>query len=147
MCCNEVKQKNTAMKNLIGLLVMIIVGSASTSSAQEFSTQGQADISFEKTVHDFGKIKQGEPVTYKFKLTNTGDAPLVIEDVEPSCGCTTPNWPQSPIQAGDTAHITAKYDAEETGAFNKKIFVHTNIPFTDKTTLIIKGFVRKSNQP
>ena len=129
------------MRLLTSFLLMLFLGIGATINAQEFQTRGQADITFEKTEHDFGKIPQGEPVSYKFKLTNTGDGPLIIKNVVPSCGCTTPKWPEQPIKPGDTAYIKAVYDAKQTGAFNKEIRIHSNVPFSGAKKIYIKGVV------
>ena len=45
-----------------------------------------------ETEHDFGKIPQGKPVFYFFDIENTGTTPLKLDNVQASCGCTTPEW-------------------------------------------------------
>jgi len=104
---------------------------------------GQPQISFEKTTHDFGKIPQGENASYSFKFTNNGDAPLVLKNVKPSCGCTTPHWPKEPIKPGETAKIKAVYDAGSPGRFHKSITVKTNMKNNGTKVLSIKGRVQK----
>ncbi len=68
-------------------------------------------IKFEETTFDFGQIKQGETVTHKFKFTNTGANPLVLENVKPSCGCTAINWPKEPIAPQQTGEIEAQFNS------------------------------------
>jgi hypothetical protein len=97
--------------------------------------------------HDFGNIKQGVPATYDFEVKNTGNQPLIIQDVKPSCGCTTPEWPKTPILPGKTAMIKVSYDAASPGPFNKSIFVKsnaTNVEKGDRYELRIKGTVQGS---
>lgn len=130
-------------KSLTFFLAMILTGFSFSLNAQDFEQEGEPELTFDKKVHDFGKIAQGEPASYKFKIKNTGDGTLIINEVDPSCGCTTPQKPQKPIQPGESAHIEAKYDAEDMGTFNKKIFVHSNEPFSKKKVLKIKGTVVK----
>lgn len=134
-------------KTLTKFLALMLAVSPIFSNAQEFKTKdGKPDISINNMTHDFGKIPQGEPASHSFTIQNTGDAPLVIKDVEPSCGCTTPKWPKKPISPGDSAEIKAVYDAESMGAFQKSIHVKTNVPFSGNKTLKIKGVVQKSDQ-
>ncbi len=72
---------------------------------------------------DFGKIRQGKPVTHDFSVVNTGSTPLQIRDVQASCGCTTPEWSSKPIAPGDSAIIKIGYNAEAPGLFNKPVTV------------------------
>ena len=65
--------------------------------------QGKADIKFEQTTHNFGTFSENSPVvSYTFKFTNVGDAPLVIHQAVASCGCTVPEYSQEPIAPGNT---------------------------------------------
>lgn len=96
------------------------------------------EITFEKTKHNFGSINQGEPVTYEFKFTNTGNSNLIIKNAVAGCGCTTPVWPKEPIAPGKTAVIKVGYDAKAEGNFVKDIKVQTN---GGDAKLIITGIV------
>jgi hypothetical protein len=96
------------------------------------------EISFDKTKHNFGTIKQGVPVKYKFKFTNTGNSNLIIKDAKAGCGCTTPVWPVEPIAPGKTGFIEVGYDAKAEGNFVKDIKVQTN---GGEVKLIITGVV------
>ncbi|MBI3143618.1 MAG: DUF1573 domain-containing protein [Bacteroidetes bacterium] len=102
-------------------------------------------IRFDKTLHDFGTIPQGDPVQCEFIFTNDGDAPLILTDVKASCGCTTPKWPQQPIMPGQKGTITAEYNAASDGAFSKSISVYTNVSSTTYT-LTLKGVVEKTSR-
>lgn len=99
-------------------------------------------VSIEKTTHDFGKIKeQNGNASVTFTLTNKGDAPLVINRVHASCGCTTPTWTKEPILPGKTGTVTAAYNPQNRpGSFVKTISVFTNAS-TNATVLTIKGDV------
>lgn len=104
--------------------------------------QNKADevVKFKETVYDFGKIKQGVPVTHDFEFTNISDKPVVVENATASCGCTTPTWPQAPIAKGKTDKIKAGFNAAAPGAFTKQITVKlagVDLP----TQLTIKGEV------
>jgi len=80
-------------------------------------------IKFKEVTYDFGKIKQGVPVSHDFVFTNIGDAPVVIESATPSCGCTTPVKPEGAIPKGKTDKITAAYNAAALGPVNKTITI------------------------
>ena len=76
-----------------------------------------------QTTHDFGAIPQGKPVYYNFVVENKTAVPLVLENVQASCGCTTPEWKRDPIPAGGRAEIKVGYNAASEGPFNKSITV------------------------
>jgi hypothetical protein len=57
-------------------------------------------IQYEVEDHDFGTIKEGQKVSFTYKFKNTGDAPLIIQNAQPSCGCTAPDWTREPIPVG-----------------------------------------------
>jgi Protein of unknown function (DUF1573) len=73
--------------------------------------------------HDFGKIKQGVPVTYDFVFKNIGKEPVVIESATASCGCTTPIKPEQPIMTGKANKVTAGFNAASPAPFDKSIYV------------------------
>jgi len=78
---------------------------------------------FNTEKHDFGKIKQGVPVTYYFEITNISDKPLVVENASASCGCTVPEKPEKPINPGATAKIKVQYNAAAVQLFNKDVYI------------------------
>lgn len=127
------------MKKLVILSVFIftyIIG-----SAQNNSTEPKAVIKFESVEHNFGKIYDGKPVMHEFVFTNTGKVPLVLSNVQPACGCTTPEWPREPIMPGQKSKIKAIYNAGSfRGAFSKGITVQSNSE-TGSVQLTIKGVV------
>lgn len=73
--------------------------------------------------HDFGKIKQGVPVTTFFTITNTSDKPVVIENAWAGCGCTTPEYSKEPIAPGATSKLKVGYNAAAMGHFDKDVNV------------------------
>ena len=114
-----------------------------SSQTDELLASGaKTTIKFEKTEIDLGTIKQGIPKEVTFTLTNTGSTPLVIYDVETSCGCTGAEWTKKPIKAKDTGEITVSYDAKETGRFIKTITVYGNLK-SGSNQLQIKGVVEE----
>lgn len=78
---------------------------------------------FNKEAFDFAKIPQGTPVTTYFEFKNISKAPIVVESVSASCGCTTPEKPEAPIAPGATGKIKVGYNAASVGTFSKPIYV------------------------
>lgn len=99
-------------------------------------------IDFDVETYDFGEIEEtGGSVEYKFAFKNTGNAPLVIQEVKPSCGCTTPSWTREPVMPGKEGHILAKYDpTNRPGAFTKSLAITSNANPNIKN-IYIKGMV------
>jgi plastocyanin len=95
-------------------------------------------MKFEKEMHDFGKIKSGDKVTYEFKFTNTGKSPLIITDAVATCGCTKPEWPHTPIKPGDAGAIKVTFNsAGKMGLQDKMITITGNtIPAQNMVHLI-----------
>lgn len=134
------------MKKLI-LSVIAIASFATATFAQDQKEAAPAtnpkapDYKFEKEVHDFGQIKEGVKAEYTFKFTNTGKEPLVISNVQASCGCTTPKWTKEPVKPGESGSVTAIYDSKgRPGTFNKAITITSNAK-TPQKVLFIKGNV------
>lgn len=109
--------------------------------AQSTETDNTAEIRFEKTEYDFGNIKEGTLATYEFVFSNAGKSPLILSAVQPSCGCTTPEWPKEPIMPGAKAKVKAVYNSHgRPGTFQKYITVKSNAKNGD-ISLTIKGNV------
>jgi hypothetical protein len=100
-------------------------------------------MTFSENIHDFGKLTDGEVVTYKFKFTNTGKSDLIIANATASCGCTVPSYPKEPIAPGAEASIDVQFNSEgKVGVFDKSVTIVANtIP--SETILAIKGEVLK----
>jgi hypothetical protein len=96
-----------------------------------------------ETEHNFGKIPQGKPVTYDFTVVNTGLTALKIENVQASCGCTTPSWDrENAIDPKKESKITVGYNAAAEGPFTKLVTITYNGSQTKQIT--IKGEVWKT---
>ncbi len=91
--------------------------------AQEFGP-----IKFDKVIHDFGSFPVGEKHKTTFKYTNTADTAFLITRMEPSCGCTTPDFDTSLINPGETRTLTIEYNSEgRPGPFTKSIAVYSTM--------------------
>ena len=136
------------MKKL--LLIAIFAFATSLAMAQEKEMKTTLDknevktevaaFTWDASSFDFGKIKQGVPVTHEFKFTNSGTSPLIIVNAQPSCGCTTPDWTKTPVPPGGSGFIKATFNAAVAGPFNKTITV-TATTQEGSTYLTIKGEV------
>ena len=106
------------------------------ASATESSNTKEPKIEFAVLEHDFGKMIQGEQVSYTYRFKNTGDAPLIISAVEKTCGCTDTKFPREPIKPGEEGGITITYDSKGHKGFqNKRIIVKAN---TNPSETILK---------
>jgi hypothetical protein len=98
-------------------------------------------LTFETTDHDFGTINEGQKVSYTYKVKNTGEAPLIIQSAQPSCGCTVPTWTKEPIPVGQSGFVTAEFDSNgKPGIANKTITVTSNT-WPKVTTIRFKAMV------
>jgi len=118
------------MKKLVFIAVLALIANAGFSQTAATTPTPKSDVGeFEWTAstHDFGKIKQGVPVTYEFKFTNKGKSPLVVTNAQGSCGCTTPNWTRDPVMPGGEGVVKATFNAMAVGPFDKTVTVTANI--------------------
>lgn len=129
------------MKKIITLCA-VIIGFITFTAMQ---TDNKAEFKFEKETHDFGKIPQGKPVSYEFKFTNTGEEPLIISNVESSCGCTVPKYTSTPVLKGQSGTITVTFNAAAVQpSFAKAVTIKSNAR-TPTKLLYIKGEVTAAN--
>jgi hypothetical protein len=108
---------------------MGIIQAQSTAASSRSAVQATREdpLFLKETTHSFGKIPQGRPVVHVFEVVNTGNSPLLLENVQASCGCTTPEWSRDPIAPGATASIKVGYNAYAEGLFNKTVTIfYTN---------------------
>lgn len=84
-------------------------------------------LEFERVDYDFGTIKEGQKVNYTYKFKNKGEAPLIIQSVQPSCGCTAPDWTKDPIPVGAEGFVKVEFDSNgKPGMQNKMVTVTAN---------------------
>ena len=118
------------MKTL-GTLLLVLFATLSINS-QEFK--------FEQETIDYGKIIKGSEGERTFVFTNIGDAPLIIQSIKSSCGCTVPKKPENPIMPGEKGEIKVSYDTKRIGGFSKQITILSNA-ITARKIVKIKGLV------
>jgi Protein of unknown function (DUF1573) len=111
------------------------------------NADGKADASnmakteFETTTYDFGDITEGAVVKHVFKFKNVGAVPLVISDVQTSCGCTATEWQHAPIAVGASSEIRVQFNSEgKDGMQEKPVRVIANT-LPNETVLMVSGKV------
>jgi hypothetical protein len=108
-----------------------------TAPATETKPEGPIPaFKFERLEYDFGQIREGDKVVYSYKFQNTGDAPLIIQSVQPTCGCTAPDWSKEPIPVGGNGFVKVEFDSNgKQGIQNKTVTVSAN---TWPKTLVLR---------
>jgi hypothetical protein len=129
-------------KSFILIFLTVLAFSVHAQNSAASQKPVTETLKVKETTYDFGKIQQGRPVNHTFEITNTGAAPLMLTNVQASCGCTTPEWSKDPIQPGATSSIKVGYNAAAEGLFNKTITIQYD---SDQTKVLnITGFVFKA---
>ncbi len=109
-------------------------GSENTDNPNATPDMPVTTVTFEEETHNFGKIKDGDKVQHIFKFKNTGTEKLVVKNVKPSCGCTTPEWTKDPIEPGGEGFIQIEFDSSgKIGTQNKSVTVELNTAERVKT--------------
>ena len=98
-------------------------------------------VEFETVDHDFGTVKEGQKVSYTYKFKNSGQAPLIIQSAQPSCGCTVPEWSKEPIPVGGSGFVKAEFDTNGKSNIQNKTITVTANTWPKTTTLRFKAMV------
>lgn len=109
----------------------------------EFEKSNKTSLKFDKLEHDFGDVKPNSDNKTFFIVTNTGDKPLIIENVTASCGCTTPEKPEKPIPPGESDKIVVNFHPNpgQENEIRKTVTVTANTE-PKVQTLNIRAFVK-----
>jgi len=109
------------------MLAFSVLGFYGIAQDAEEDNKPGPELIFEEKSHDFGDIHQGDQVEHVFSFENSGDAPLVLTNVQTTCGCTAPKWPRQPIPPGQKGEITVKFNsAGKIGKQHKVIKIISN---------------------
>jgi len=113
-----------------------------TNAVSDVKPEGPLPVaSFEQVDHDCGTVGEGQKVMYTYKLKNTGEAPLINQSAQPSCGCTVPTFSQEPIPVGGSGFVTAEFDTNGKQGVNNKTITVTANTWPKTTTLRFKAMV------
>jgi Protein of unknown function (DUF1573) len=115
---------------------------ATKPQAAVSAATGEDVLSLKEIAFDFGQIPQGKPVYHTFTIVNNGKTELKLDNVQASCGCTTPEWSREAIPAGGKADIKVGYNAAAEGQFDKPVTITYNGSQTKQIN--IKGTVWKA---
>ena len=99
------------------------------------------NLKFDLIRHNFDTIQAGDIIDYKFEFTNTGKAPLVINTVRATCGCTQPSYPFVPIEPGETGFIGVTYNSVGKEGLQKPLVTVTSNASNEPIALMLTGFV------
>jgi hypothetical protein len=109
-----------------------------TESTEIVNNSNLPAFKFEKEVFDFGEIKEGEKVSYDFKFTNAGNAPLIITSATATCGCTVPEYPKEPVAPGAEGIIRVIFNSTGKPGMQSKVVsitANTNPTLTELNIL------------
>jgi hypothetical protein len=127
------KQASGEANGTEGTTTETATGATTTPPAKEpttatpTSTLPLTTIEFYEESHNFGEIKANEKVRHTFRFKNTGENPLKVENVKPSCGCTTPQWTKEEVAPGAEGMIEVEFDSKgKTGVQRKTVTVLVN---------------------
>ncbi|MBY0435046.1 MAG: DUF1573 domain-containing protein [Cyclobacteriaceae bacterium] len=106
-------------------------------------------ITWEKPTHDFGDITQGDKVEHTFSFKNSGNEPLIITNVQVTCGCTTPKgWARDPILPGQSGEITVAFNSlGKYGKQNKVVTIVSNAVNSEGTQVVFTANVLEKKAP
>ncbi len=118
-CGNGKKDDSTISTDVINV--------PSTATGKPATPGSAPEITFNEAKHDFGRITQGEKVSYSFVFKNTGGSDLVISSAQGSCGCTVPTYPKGPVKAGEVSKVDVVFNSEgKSGLVEKTVTLVTN---------------------
>jgi hypothetical protein len=126
------------MKKVLFSAVLLMVASA--IFAQDAAKKISDIAKFDSDTIRLGNIKQGNPTKGTFTVTNISTSPIIIEQANPTCGCTISDYTKTPIPAGQNGVINATYNAAGIGHFEK----HLTVKFAgvnEMKTITLKGDV------
>ena len=114
-----------------------------SSSSSMVSSSESPIMSFDKTLHDFGTIQEGETVETIFTFTNSGKSDLIIVDARGSCGCTVPEYPKNtPIPPGESGKIRVSFDSSNKPNMQQKTVTISANTDSGRETIRIKALVQ-----
>jgi uncharacterized protein YceK len=112
------------------ILVVIVLsgcGSGNSKTAPGNNSAGTSEISFREYEHDFGKVAEGEKLSYIFVFDNKGTSDLIVSSASTTCGCTVPKYDAKPISPGADGKIEVVFDTSgRSGKQTKTITVKSN---------------------
>lgn len=128
------------MKHVLMLFVIVISSKAIAQTGTEMGT-----LTFDQEILDYGLVAQNDNGERTFTFKNTGDAPVIINKVKGSCGCTVATLKTKTILPGEQSEITVTYDTNRLGRFTKTVTIYSNAKEPQKV-IKIKGTIMTEAQ-
>lgn len=101
-------------------------------------TVGVPVLTFDSDMHDFGRLSEGESISYSFHFRNTGSADLVISSCSASCGCTVADYPRKRIAPGEEGYVTVTFNSRgKVGQQYQEVTVLSNAQPSQKRLKIV----------
>ena len=124
--CNSPKETNE--KNaLSGKLSTELIERPTSVNSDSHSLHSLGYMQFEDTLHNFGRIHEGEILAYEFSFVNSGNKDLLISEAKASCGCTVPEYPHQPIRKGEQGSVKVTFNSQGKRGYNEKsVILYTN---------------------
>jgi hypothetical protein len=127
-----------------GFILAAFVMFAQSEAPVQVDAQDGPKITVNKTTHDYGTIEQGSNGDCEFIVTNSGNAPLILNKCKGSCGCTVPKCTGDPIAPGESTTIKVTYDTKRIGGINKSVTIESNAVNEKVKIVKIKGTITKA---
>ncbi len=102
---------------------------------------GQAKMKFEKKTQKFPKTKAGKLLSFEYQLTNTGDVPLIINELKVACTCTKFKFDSSPISPNQASTIYVTSDTHNKIGYQDRIIEVYSNALSSPHKLRFKGMV------
>ncbi|QII69691.1 DUF1573 domain-containing protein [Apibacter sp. B3706] len=119
-----------------------VLSSAFLLGAYIFSNAQEIKITnYENNTVDYGNVNKGSNGKRIIKIQNVGDKPLIISNINTSCGCTVPQWTTEPIAPGKKGEITVTYNTSNVGRFSRTITISSNDEKKPNLPVRIEGVV------
>lgn len=125
---------------IAGLAVIFAVMYFVFTASHVTASMRSPKIVFKEDVHDFGKVPRGPELQYNFRFTNKGNALLIIDRVQTSCGCTGATvGDKKEYKKNESGEIKVNFNTQgRSGTQEKTVVVYSNDPETPQKTLTVK---------
>ena len=123
--CNESQRDDDALTGKLS--TSLVDNPIGIDKHDKKELQQLGHLMFQDTLHNLGKIQEGEIVNAEFVFKNTGKKAVLINNATASCGCTKPSYPEEPIDVNKEGVINVSFNSEGKVGYNKKaISINTN---------------------
>ncbi len=104
----------------------------------------QAQLTFTNREHDFGEVEEGKVVEYVFTFKNTGNYPLMLQDIRTTCGCTAPEWTKEPIAPNEEGKVIVRFNTAHKAGQQRKVITVISNAANSSESLVMFGTVMPS---